>query len=118
MGLIIALLLFDDLFLLHTAVVPKVIGGSKWWLIIAEAVSILYWIVRWKAEIIRTRWELLVAAALGLAASLAFDKFPIGGEDWALVAEDGAKVLGIVALATWAVSTAADLIGSLVQPDR
>lgn len=117
-GMIVALLLFDDLFQLHTAVVPKVIGGSKWWLIILEALAILVWSVRWKTEIARTRWELLVAAAVGFGASLLFDKFPVGGEEWMLVSEDGAKVLGVVALATWAVSTAADLIGSLVQTDR
>ncbi len=117
-GLIVALLLFDDLFLLHTAVVPKVIGGSKWLLVVVEAVAITVWTIRWKAEIVRTRWELLVAAAVGFAGSLVFDRYPIDAEGWALIAEDGAKVLGIVALATWAVSTAADLIGSMVQRDR
>jgi len=113
-GLIVTLLLFDDLFLLHTNVVPKVLGGSKWLLIGLEAIAILVWSIRWKSEIIRTRWELLLAAAAGFGASLVFDRFPVGG-DWTLVAEDGAKVLGVFALATWAVSTAADLIGSMVR---
>ncbi len=117
-GLIVAVLLFDDLFLLHSAVVPKVLGGSKWFLVALEAAAVAAWAVRWRAEIIRTRWELLLAATAGFAASLVFDRFPLGADQWALLAEDGAKVLGIVALATWAVSTAADLIGSLVQADR
>jgi len=116
-ALIVTLLLFDDLFLLHSAVVPKVFGGSKWWLVAFEAAAILMWTVRWRTEIVRTRWELLVAAAVGFASSLMFDRYPVGG-DWTLIAEDGAKALGVIALATWAVSTAVDLIGSMVQSDR
>ena len=109
-AVIVAVLLFDDLFLLHSDVVPMVFGGSKWWLVCVEAVAIVGWAIRWRSEVLRTRWELLAAAAVGLGASVLFDRHAVRGEDWSLIAEDGAKVLGVLALATWAVSTAADLI--------
>lgn len=118
MALILAVLLFDDLFLLHTSLVPSLLGGSKWMLVFAEALAILIWSVRWRSEIVRTRWELLIAASIGFGLSLSFDRFPVGGERWELIAEDGAKALGVVAIATWAVSTASDLIVSIAEGAR
>lgn len=113
-GLIVLVLLFDDLFQLHSAVVPAVIGGPKTGLMAAEALAVLTWTIRYRDEILRTRWELLVAAALGFIWSLGFDRFPLTSDRWALIVEDGGKMLGVLALATWAVSTALDLIGSLI----
>jgi hypothetical protein len=115
MALIVAVLLLDDLLQLHSAVVPQLVGGSKWTLILAEAFAVAVWVGRWNGEILRTRWELLVAASIGFATSLGLDRFPLSSARWSLVAEDGAKVLAVLALATWAVSTATDLIRSLAQ---
>lgn len=114
-ALIVAVLMLDDLFLLHSALAPTLFGGSKWALVLLEGIAAIAWSIWWRSEITRTRWELLVAASAGFAVSLAFDRFGFGHKEWTLIAEDGAKVLGVLALATWAVSTAADLIRSLVQ---
>ena len=116
-GLIVLLLLFDDLFQLHSAVVPAVVGGPKSGLMAVEFVVVAAWTIRYRGEISRTRWEMLVAAAVGFGWSLGFDRFPLASDRWALIVEDGGKMLGVLALATWAVSTAMDLIGSLVAVD-
>lgn len=113
MAVIIAVLLFDDLLQLHSTVVPRLLGGPKWTLILLEGVAVLLWLGRWNGEIVRTRWELLVAAGVGFATSLAVDWFPLADGRSSLLAEDGAKVLAVLALATWAVSSAADLIRSM-----
>ena len=109
---IVGVLLLDDLFQLHTAVGPQLFGGSKWALVSLEGAALAAWAVAWRREITRTRWELLVASAIGFAGSLGVDRFPLADDRWSLIVEDGAKVLGVLALATWSVSTAADLIRS------
>ncbi len=114
-GAITTLLLLDDLLQLHSVVFPRYIGGSKWVLIALEATGVLLWVARWSDEIVRTRWELLVAAGCGFASSLVVDRFGLGPGRWSLVLEDGAKALGVLAVATWAVSSALDLMRSLVD---
>lgn len=114
---IIALLLFDDLFLLHTAVVPALTGLPKLGLVIFEAMAVVVWGATCRKEISRTRWELLVAAGFGFALSLVFDQ-TLPASVQALLLEDGAKLLGVLALAAWAVSTAADLTRSMVGSRR
>ena len=113
---IVMLLLFDDLLQLHTTVIPGLFGGSKWVLIGIEAALTAGWIVAGLPELRRTRWELLVAAGVGFASSILLDQWVLFRDQWALVAEDGAKALGVLALATWAFSTAGDLISSMVAP--
>ncbi len=117
-GVIVLVLLFDDLLLLHSSVVPRVIGGPKWLLLAFEFGVVGAWAVRFRAEIVRTRWELLIAAGLSFAWSVGFDRFPLTSDRWALVVEDSGKMLGVLALATWAVSTTLDLVGSLVQAEQ
>ena len=70
------------------------------------------WSLVWRREILRTRWELLSATAVGFGTSLLVDRFPLTDARLSLIAEDGAKALGVLALATWSVSTATDLIRS------
>ena len=61
-------------------------------------------------ELQRTRFELLVAALVGLGGSLLYDMFYSGTDTGTRVLiEDGLKFLGLVALATWATATAADI---------
>ncbi len=113
-ALVFGVLLLDDLFLLHSNLLPSVTGLPKVTFLGVEAVLAAMWLIPALPELARTRWELLVAATLGFAISLGTDTFFDGrGTGW-LLAEDGAKFLGIVALATWSVMTAADVMRSVV----
>lgn len=117
-AIVLAVLIFDDLFLLHSTVIPRFIGVPKLTVVAIEGVAVCVWLATAKAEIARTRWELLAAAGLGLGTSVLFDVFHfVGDPRWNLLAEDGAKFLGLLALAVWAVSSARDLAASAVSND-
>ncbi len=113
-SLLSALLLLDDLFQLHVVVtkalsMPKVafygvyIGLGAWW-----ALSN-------RAEVMRTRWQLLVAAGAALAGSAIADQIaPRTGNG--LVIEDSLKFLGILAWAQFYVITGRDITRSIIKP--
>ncbi len=111
---VFGLLLLDDLFLLHSNLFPSVTGLPKIAFLAAEAALAWLWLVPALPELRRTRWELLAAAAVGFAISLVVDFFFNGRGDLWLLAEDGTKFLGVVALATWSSMTAADVMRSVV----
>ncbi len=113
-GAIVTFLMLDDLFLLHSSVVPELLGLPKLALIVAEAIAVVVWIAVYWSEIVRTRWELLVAAQAGFMVSVVVDTLATP-TTLILVVEDGGKLLGVLALAMWAVSSAADLVASAVR---
>ena len=113
-GAIITLLMLDDLYQLHSSVVGPESGLPKQALMIVEGGAVIVWFVIHRTEIVRTRWELLVAAQVGFAVSLVVDTFTTPST-LNLVVEDGGKLLGVFALAMWAISTAGDLIVSAVR---
>lgn len=109
-------LMLDDLFLLHTHVIPHIVPIHRHNVMLVEGVLGLMWLVPAWPEIRRTRWLMLVAAAVALGTSILVD-IVIETEEtgvWILVLEDGAKFFGGAALATWATVTAADVIRSTV----
>lgn len=110
--------LLDDLFGFHADLLPRLTGMPKpVWIAALVALTVL-WLVPAFPELRRTRWGLFVAGGAGLAVSLAVDqRFGRGGE-WYLLAEDGPKFLGVLALAAWSVTSAADVIGSVVTEAR
>ena len=112
---ITALLLLDDVFLLHSNVVPGMTGLPKVTLVLVEGVLVVAWWSKFSREIVRMRWELLLAAGVGFATSVAVDQLADGEGVGPLLVEDGAKLLGILALAAWSVSTAGDLAFSIVR---
>lgn len=113
-SVVFGVLLLDDLFLLHSNLLPSITGLPKLAFLGLEVVLAAMWLIPSLPELGRTRWELLVAATIGFAISLGTDAFFDGrGTGW-LLAEDGAKFLGIVALATWSVMTAVDVMRSVV----
>ncbi len=105
------LLLLDDLFQLHI-VVPRALGQPKMVFYACYAVLAAWWAVGETKELLRTRWPLLGAAVAALATSVAVDVLADGGEG-ALVVEDSAKFLGILAWALYFWLTTADIVGSL-----
>ena len=105
-----AFLLFDDLFRLHSDVFPSLFSVSKHAVMATYLFGTAAWtLVSWR-ELQRTRFELLIAALVGLGGSLLYDMFYSGADTGTRVLiEDGLKFLGLVALATWATATAADI---------
>ncbi len=111
---LIGLLLVDDLFLVHgwlSSLLPVPDG----FLPMVEVGLIVGWITTGWRELRRTRWEFLVAAGGALLFSTVIDLLgrPLFDGMWT-VAEEGAKFLGILALAVWAVHTAGQVIGSML----
>lgn len=109
-----ALLMFDDLFQIHSGVGPSLTGLPKSAFVGLEASFGVVWLVSGRAELARTRWPLLTCALAMLALSLVADLLVGGGGD-RLIIEDGAKFLGVTALAVWSTVSASDLIRSVVK---
>jgi hypothetical protein len=77
------------------------------------------WLVSAQAEILRTRWELLAAASFAFAISLGTEVLWISADTGIkVIIEDGAKFMGVLALASWSISSASDLIRSVVVGAR
>ena len=114
-ALLFGLLLLDDLFLLHSDLVPAALGLSKLTALATLASMAGLWVLTARGELRRTRWELLLASAGAFAASLGVDVAVAGPESGPrLLVEDGAKLLGVLALADWSVATARDVLRSAV----
>jgi len=108
------LLTIDDLFLLHSSVFPEAFGVSKRVILIGYLALAGMWVLGNTAEIRRTRWGLLAAAGCALVVSVGIDQFA-RTQDWALVAEDTAKFLGIAAWATYFTLTSRDIAESILR---
>ncbi len=108
------LLTLDDLFLLHSSAFPKAFGVPKPITLIAYAWCGLAWVVGNRHEVARTRWGLLVAAGAAIATSVAIDRVA-STASWTLLAEDGAKFLGVLAWAAYFTLTATDIATSVVK---
>lgn len=118
-ALLFTLLLLDDLFLFHSGLLPKTLGVHKLVVLGAYAALALAWLSSAQAEILRTRWELLVAASAAFSISLGTEALWIAADTGVkVIVEDGAKFMGVLALASWSVSSASDLIRSVVVSSR
>lgn len=112
---VFALLMFDDLFLLHSSVFPRLFNVSKTVVMAAEMAIALLWLVPARTELGRTRWSILFGAAAAFGASIVIDVVGSPQSGMALLAEDGAKLFGVAALATWAVISSCDVLASMVD---
>lgn len=106
-------MLVDDLFLLHSNVLPRLLGTSKTMVLATYALLILLWLARSLSEISRTRVHLLVATGGALGLSVIADQLGL-----ALWMEDGPKMLGILAWATYLTTTSWDITRSVVVAAR
>lgn len=114
-GVVATILLLDDLFLFHSGFLPNVLGIPKSFamlLVISPAVT---WLAVFAGEVIRTRWFILAAALAAFFVSVAADQVlhPTGSA--ALMFEDGAKFLGVIAWSLYFVLTTHDIVRSTIQ---
>lgn len=114
-------LLLDDLFQLHVAVKP-LFGISKPVVYLCYLLVAVWWLATQHQEIRRTRIELLAAAGIAFAASIVFDQAGAAtsalSTQSALVIEDAAKFLGVLAWALYFVLTSSDIVRSIVAELR
>ncbi len=113
-ALVSAILLADDLFQLHADLLrflglPK---GIRQLVIVLPAVV---WLVRYAADIARTRWVILVGALIGFGASLLVDGLAAPGSTVGLFVEDSAKLLGVLAWTQYMVLTSLDIMRSTIR---
>lgn len=120
-SLLSALLLLDDLFQLHVLVRP-LLGLPKSVVYVGYLGVALWWVVGQHREIIRTRVAVLLAASAALGLSVVVDqatgRIGVLGGDAALLIEDAAKFLGVLAWAQYFVLTASDIVRSIINELR
>lgn len=109
----VTIMLIDIWIQFHSAVAPRLGLPSN----VAQAVIALCglaWFVGSLREICRTRWLILVASGVILAASAGIDMViePVGA--LGLWLEDAARLVGILTLTHYLVVTTIDIIGSVV----
>ena len=104
-GLLTGLLTIDDLFLVHENVLPA-FGVSEPVTYLAYGLcGLAYLLVSWR-EILRCRYGLLALAVVLLAASVVVDWFFHSDHPARIVIEDGAKLGGIFAWASFHMTAA------------
>lgn len=113
-AMVSAILLADDLLQLHADLLrftglPKVARQA---LVVLPA---LVWLARYLAEILRTRWVVLVGALAGFVTSVTVDTLGPGDSTVSLFVEDSAKLLGILAWAQYLVLTSLDIARSTIR---
>jgi hypothetical protein len=113
-GAVLALLLtLDDLFLLH-GVVGSALGIGKPFDLMFVPGAVMVWAATHQTELGRTRFQLLIAAGFALGCSAGAELLPGGDLGTRLLVEDGAKLLGILAWTTYFVTTANDIVRSVL----
>jgi hypothetical protein len=113
-----AVLLADDLFGFHATLLPQ-LGIPK---VVAELVIVspaAAWVIRYRRDIRRTRYQVLAASVLANFVSGMIDATVGPGRyDFGVLFEDGAKFLGVLAWATYFGMTSRDIARSVVQTTK
>lgn len=113
-GVVATVLLADDLLLLHSKLLPRLLGVPKAMAMLLVVFPALVWLAVFAGEIVRTRWVILLAALGAFFVSMAADQVlhPTGSD--ALLLEDGAKFLGVLAWSLYFVATTHDIVRSTI----
>lgn len=116
-GAFTALLLVDDVFMVHDEILPNVLSLPEEPVYMLYGTILLYGLLRYRHAL---RWRtapLLAIACVCFAVAAGVDVLIESGEDWVYWIEDGAKLLGIANwCACFAVLAASALQGE--QPAR
>lgn len=113
-GIVAAVLLFDDLLRLHSSLIPKILGVPKSAAMLIVVAPAIAWFLAFIDEILRTRWLVLLAALGAFFGSVAADQVLPSGDN-ALLIEDGAKLLGVLAWSLYFVLTTRDIANSTIR---
>ena len=108
------LLALDDMFRLHSDLVPQLFGVPTLGVMLFYMILMVSWFVGHLREIRRTRNLLLYAAGVALVISGLCDGLALGGMN-ALVFEDAPKFLGALAWAAYFVLTSMDITRSVLS---
>lgn len=107
-------LLLDDMFRLHSDLLPNVLGVPKPLAMLIVVTPALAWLAIFNTEVARTRW-LVLGSSLGmLFGSIIADQVLAAG-DTSLLVEDGAKFLGVLAWMLYFVLTSNDIAKSTIR---
>ena len=94
-GVVTAVLMIDDLFLLHESIIPGYISVPETLTFVGYALLIATYLVGFRKSILKTDYVLLLLALGFFAASLMFDVVPHAGVPHPFMFEDGLKLVGI-----------------------
>jgi len=109
------ILMLDDLFQFHADLLPNRLGVGKSVALALVLTPALCWVIGWRADIARSRWMILAASGIGSACSLVADRVGDSAGTSALMVEDGAKLLAIVAWAVYFTTTTTDIVASAID---
>ena len=98
-GIFTLWLMFDDGFLLHELIFPKVLGLSNDYTIAIFAILVLCGLILFRNSIRQTEFSHLIVALVLFAISAYLDTISYFNElwmgDWRILLEDGSKFAGI-----------------------
>lgn len=116
-GTISTVFFLDDLYQLHETVIPYYVGVPQKLILAAYAAGMLWFLYRFRTDILNGRSSILLSAVAFLGASVGIDLLE---KHLALpmhhVFEDGAKFLGICGWAAFLAGTAADRLAERLEP--
>ncbi|WP_108664494.1 hypothetical protein [Euzebya rosea] len=114
-SLVCLMMLTDTVLTLHAAVFPRYIGVDKRLVVAAYGVATVTWLLRSRAEVLRTRWQVLAAAFAALGLSVVIDVVADPTAELGVVLEDAPKFLGILAMTTYFTLTTRDVARSVIR---
>lgn len=117
-GLITAVLLMDDFFLLHERIVPRYLKIDEDIISVLYVVMILGYLVRFRRWIVRTDYVLLLLALVLFGLSGIVDRLPETRLEWHHLFEDGFKLFGIVSWFGYFVRSAFRVVTSVMVAER
>jgi hypothetical protein len=100
-GLITSVLLLDDFFLLHDALIPRYLGLSEKVIFLGYGMVTASYLLRFRRIVLHSDYAVVVALA-AFAFSIFIDAFQSSWPSpWRILFEDGIKLLGIVSWSTY-----------------
>jgi hypothetical protein len=96
-GLITSVLLLDDFFLLHDALLPRYLGLSEKVVFLGYGIVTAWYLLRFRRIVLGFGYTVLFVALVCFALSILIDAFASRWPSpWRILFEDGFKLLGIV----------------------
>ncbi len=108
-----ALLMFDDLYMLHEAVGPQIFSVSEKVFLGIDAALLGLFLLVFARDILRRDWLILACAFGFFGLSIVVDQLSHRESDLMILAEDGAKLIGA---AMWLTFFTATALRTLDQP--